>query len=238
MLGYQDLLDIGSSPDAATLQARAVAAVAHLGFGLSGGTLVRGRIESGKAMMRSFGNQPEGFAESFKSRELAIRDPLLAAMQARQGCEVYDQDFYVKAGAGELWEHFASFGYRHGMAVSFHEFSHAEMFCFGVDGYDPIAQDVAERRKLQGQLSLIAQYAHAASRRLHTPAPVVDLNAIQKDEVEALRWAADAQSVWLTRGKVVTTNLARAERQAVAKLGATTKSMAVLRAIEGGLMDG
>lgn len=235
MLTYQDLLDIGLSPDAETLQARLIAAVGELGFGLCGGMLVRGRIA--KLNIHSFGNPPDGFADIFKSTDLAKRDPFVAAMQAGQGCHTYDQAFYVNAGMGELWEHYASFGYRHGMAIAAHEFSHAEMFCFGVDGPDPLPKDKGAWFQLQGYLQLVAQHAHAASKRLHTPASTVDLNAVTKAEVEALRWAADAQSVWLTRGKVVITNMGRAQEQAVTKLGANSKPMAVLRAIEGGLLE-
>lgn len=235
MLDYQDLLDIGSAPDAETLQARLIAAVGELGFGLCGGMLVRGRIA--KPNIHSFGNPPEGFADIFKSTDFATRDPFVAAMQGGQGCHVYDQTFYVNAGAGELWEHISAYGYRHGMAIAAHEVSHAEMFCFGVDSPDPLPQDKGARFQLQGYLQLISQHAHAASKRLHTPPPTVDLNAVTKEEVESLRWAADAQSVWLTRGKVVISNLGRTQQQASTKLGASSKSMAVLRAIEGGLLD-
>jgi hypothetical protein len=238
MPSYQDLLDIGLSPDAETLQARLVAAVGALGFGICGGTMIRGRLASGKAMVNSFGNPPDGFYDAFKSLELGARDPLLTAMQAKAGWHEYSQDFYVGAGAGELWEVIAPFGYRSGMAVSVHEHSHAEMFCFGVDSPDPITDNKTERLRLQGHLGLLAQHAHAACRRLHTPAPASDLNAVTKAEVEALRWAADAQAVWLTRGKVVIANPGLAQRQAVRKLGATSAPMAILRAIEGGLIEG
>lgn len=238
MLTYQDVLDIGSAPDAETLQARMVAAAGQLGFGLSGGTLIRGRLASQKALCASFGNPPEGFYEVFKSRDLAIRDPFLTAMQARQGCYVYDQEFYVKADAAALWESQAPFGYRHGMAVSIHEYSHAEMFCFGVDSPDPIPESPMERLRLQGSLLLLAQAAQSAAQRIHTPTPVVDLNAVTGEEVEALRWAADAQSVSLHHGKVVITNRGPAQRRAMEKLRATSAPMAVLRAIEGGLIDG
>jgi hypothetical protein len=239
VLSYQDLLDIGLSPDAETLQARLVAAVQHLGFGLSGGTLIRGRLASRKASVHGFGNPPAGFIEASRSLDVGLRDPLLTAMQARQGCYVYDQAFYAAAGAGELWEHQAPFGYRHGMAISLHEFSHAELFCFGVDSMDPIPVDRVERMKLEGALRVIALHAHSAAKRLHTPAPEVDLNALDSEEVEALRWAADAQVVWKRGDKIVYSNpnRARAQRTAADKLKATSGPMAVLRAIEGGLID-
>jgi len=235
MLRYQDLLDIGLSPDAETLQARLIAAVGQLGFGLCSGMLIRGRIA--KNNIHSFGNPPDGFQDVFISTDLCARDPFVAALQAQPGCHVYDQAFYVQAGVGELWEHYSAFGYRHGMAISAHEFSHAESFCFGVDSHDPLPNDKAALFRLQGYLQLLAQHAHAASKRLHTPAPAVDLNTVSREEADALQWAADAQSVWLTRGKVVISKHGAAQHRAMAKVGATSAPIAILRAIEGGLID-
>lgn len=238
MLTYQDLLDIGSAPDVQTLQGRLASAVEHLGFGLCGGTLIRGRLASGKAATHGFGNYPDEFFQAAMSLDLGVRDPLLTAMLSRQGCFVYDADFYGAAGAGDLWDLQAPFGYRHGMAISIHEFSHAEAFCFGVDSPDPLPADPMERLRLQGNLTLLAQAAQSAAQRIHTLAPVVDLNTVTAEEVEALRWAAEAQSVSLHRGQVVVTNRGAAQRSAMQKLRASSAPMAVLRAIEGGLIDG
>jgi hypothetical protein len=239
MLGFQDLLDIGLSPDADTLQARLVSASAQLGFGLSAGVLIRGRLTSGRAAVHSFGNPPAGFLESSKSLDDGLKDPFLSSLLAGPGVAFYDQGLYERAGVGCLWDHQAAFGYRHGMAVSMHESSHAEMFSFGVDGPDAIPINAPERYRLEGSLRLVALHAHSAAKRLFTPAPLVDLNALDHEEVEALKWAADAQVVQLRGDKVVITNpnRTRAQRTAAQKLAATSGPMAVLRAIEGGLIE-
>lgn len=239
MLSYEDVLNIGLSPDADALQAQLVDAAAKLGFGLSAGALVRGRLASRKAAVHSFGNPPAAFVEASRSLDDGLQDPLLTAMLAGPDCYTYDQAFYVRAGAGLLWEHQAPFGYRRGMAVSLHERSHAEVFFFGVDGPDALPVQPAARASLEGQLRLLSLHAHEAAKRLWTPAPSVDLNAVGADEVEALRWAADAVSVWHTRGVAVISHPGRedSERRAVRKLGASSRSQAVLRAIEGGLID-
>lgn len=237
MLSYQDLVDIGLSPDAQTLQDRLVAAVGQLGFGLSAGALIRGRLASRKASVHSFGNPPPGFIEASKSLDIGLRDPLLTAMMARPGVFTYDQQLYANAGAGELWELQAPFGYRNGMAIAIHEPSHAEVFFFGVDSPDALPSDQAERRRLEGTLRVMALHAQSAALRLHTPAGATDLNAVTKDEIESLRWAADGQSVWMTGDKVVITNRGAAQARATSKLGACSTPMAVLRAIEGGLID-
>lgn len=239
MLTYDALLDIGLSPDAETLQSRLVAAAAALGFGLSGGTLIRGRLGSGRELVRALGNPPDGFADVQRSTELACKDPLVAAMLAKQGCHTYDQALYLRAGLHDLWDVLSSFGYRHGMAISVHEHSHQEMFSFGVDGPDALPASQAARYELEGSLRLITLHAHEAAKRLWTPPSTVDLNAVKPAEVEALRWAADAVSVWYTRGVTVISHPGRqqAEHSAARKLGAKAGPQAVLRAIEGGLID-
>jgi DNA-binding CsgD family transcriptional regulator len=85
---------------------------------------------------------------------------------------------------------------------------------------------------------LICAHAQAAAQRLYFPvagaAPTLD-----KQEAEALQWAADGVSVWVTGDKMRISNhgvdqlLAAAQR----KLGAPTRPAAVLRAIEGGLIE-
>lgn len=236
MLHYQDVLDIGLSPDAATLQQRLVAAAAALGFGLSGGALIRGRLGFGK--VHPLGNPPEGFSETQRSLELATQDPLMTAMLAADGCHTYDQALYHRAGLHDLWDVMSSFGYRHGMAISIHEPSHLEMFSFGVDGPDALPQQARARQELEGSLRLLTMYAHEAAKRIWTPAPAVDLNALTPREVESLRWTADAVSIWHTRGMSVISRPGRPEAQSAArKLGAQSGQQAVLRAIEGGLID-
>ncbi|MFN3303136.1 MAG: autoinducer binding domain-containing protein [Roseateles sp.] len=238
MLSYDDVLSIGLAPDAEALQARLVAAAAALGFGLSGGALVRGRLASRRAAVHSFGNPPAEFLEASRSLDDGLQDPLLTAMLARPDCFTYDQAFYAQSGAGGLWEHQARFGYRQGMAVSLHERSHAEAFFFGVDGPDALPGAAAARAELAGALRLVALHAHEAAKRLWTPAPAVDLNAVTAEEVEALRWAADGVAVWDAGGALVFSNpgRAQAQQQAARKLGAATGTQAVLRAIRGGLI--
>jgi hypothetical protein len=239
MLSYQDLLDIGLSPDAKTLQDRLVAAVGTLGFGLSAGTLIRGRLASRKASVHSFGNPPAGFVEASKSLDAGLKDPLLTAMMARPGVLTYDQSFYASAGAGEMWENQAPFGYRHGMAVSVHEFSHLEMFCFGVDGPDPLPASPKARLELEGALRVIGLHAREAVLRFATPPGTLDPGQVTKPELEALRWAANAQVVSKRGNMVVITHPGQSDtqRRAARKLGARSTSQAVLRAIDGGLID-
>jgi len=238
MLSYQQVIDVGLSPDADTLQARLVEAAAAMGFGLSAGALIRGRLASRRASVHSFGNPPAGFVEASKSLDLGLQDPLLTTMLAGSGLFTYDRSFYESAGAGELWENQAPFGYRAGMAVSVHEPSHAEVFTFGVDSPDQLPSSSSGRFGLEANLRLLALHAHEAAKRLWTAPPAVDLNAVTAEEVSALKWARDGVCVWVAGDKLVYSNpgLVKAQRSAASKLG-TSGAGAVLRAIDGGLID-
>lgn len=239
MLAFQDLLDLGTAPDGAAFEAKLVSIAGKLGFGISGGTLIRGRLAAGNAAVHSFGNPPDGFHDAFKSRDIGRRDPLLAAMLARPGCYQYDAKFYVDAGAHDLCELLDAFGYRHGMAIALHEFSHLEMFSFGVDGPDSLPKSAKAHFELEAALRLITVHAHEAARRLFTPRVDPQLEALTKPELESLRWAADAQVVWKNGGLTVVSRPGQTElqRAAARKLGASSRSQAVLRAIDGGLID-
>ncbi|PTT91074.1 hypothetical protein DBR42_04600 [Pelomonas sp. HMWF004] len=239
MLSYADLLALSHAPDEAALNARLVAAVAELGFGLSAGSLIRGRLASGRAAVHSFGNPPVGFIEASRSLNVGLRDPLLTSLLARPGCVTYDQDFYVKGGAAEMWDNQEPFGYREGMAISLHEPGHAEVFSFGVDSHAPLPTDLKSRRQLEGSLRVIGLHVQTALLRLHTPVPAPDLDALNPGEVRALQWAADGQAYWLRGEQLVVSNpgLVHAQRSAVGKLGERNGLAAVLRAIDGGLIE-
>lgn len=238
MLTYQDYLDIGLSPDAEILQARLVQAAAELGFGLAAGVMVRGRFATGRASVRPFGNPPEAFAEASRTLDIAVRDPLLGELMARPGVVTYDQAFYVAGQAADLWDWQSPYGYREGMAVSMHEASHAEVFTFGVDGYT-LPKDREGRLQLEADLRLICAHAQAAAQRVYFPESVALHPELEPYEAEALKWAADGVSVWVTGDKLRISNqgveqlLTTAQR----KLGAASRPGAVLRAIEGGLIE-
>ncbi|PZP34566.1 MAG: hypothetical protein DI603_06335 [Roseateles depolymerans] len=236
MPSHLDLLELGAAPDAAALKSRLERVAAKLGYGLSGGTLIRGRLSSGRAAVHSFGNHPEAFLEASRSLDNALRDPLMARLQAEPGCVVYDQQLYTAAGSADLWELQARFGYRAGMAVALHELSHAEIFIFGVDG-DAVPTDPAERLRLEIGLRMVALHAQAAALRIYTPEGAA-ANALSDLEAESLRWAAGGCSVWMTAEKMSVSEAAvmHLQREASRKLGAHSVPMAVARAMESGFI--
>ena len=238
VLTYQDLLEIGLSPDLATLEQLLVRAAGELGYGLAGGALVRGRLGSAGAVVRPFGNPPEAFLEESRAVDVAVRDPVLTALLGAPGLVVYDQTFYVQAGAAPLWDVQAPFGYREGMAVSMHEPGHAEVFTFGVDG-SALPSAAEARLRLEADLRLVCASAQEAARRLCFPATQTSAPALSSGETEALRWAADGVAIWVAGDKMRISNrgVEQLLGQAQRKLGASTTRGAVLRAIRGGLID-
>ena len=239
MLKLHQLLAVGTAPDAQGLD-EAMAQAAHaLGFGIASGVLMRGRLESRKALVRGFGNTPDDFVQAFGSTDLAVRDPLMTRLTSRPGFVRYDRDFYEAAGAGDLWEFQAPFGYKAGAAFSLHSASHAEVFVCGVDGPDALPARQGAQLQLEASITLLCSYGQEAMRRIHFPELVAAEKAnLEASELEALEWAAGGVSIRRMgdRMKISDADSLRLTASAARKLGATTRTGAALRAIQGGLI--
>lgn len=186
MLNYHALLELGMSPDVRTLTSRVVSMAEKLGFGLASGVLIRGRPGSPAAAMHAFGNPPDGYLETMNSAGEGLRDPLLGLLLARPGHATYDQKLYVDAGASDLWDAQAPYGFRSGIAVSLHEQSHAEAFLLGLDGLDRVP-DGSQRLMLQANLQILAMHAQSALVRLvaeKTGQPLPDLTKIERAAIK------------------------------------------------------
>jgi len=239
VLRYEDLLEIGLAPDAATLERLLVRAASEMGFGLAAGVMVRGRFGSRAASVRPFGNTPSAFVEASRTVNIAARDPVLTDLLGRPCLVSYDHALYQSRKAGDLWDWQAAFGYRAGMAVSIHQPTHAEVFTFGVDG-DELPADVEGRLRLEASLRLVCAHAHGAAQRIFFPGTHAAESRLSPDELEALKWAKDGVSIWVTGDKMCISNMGveRLLSTAQRKLGASTRAGAVLRAIQGGKIDG
>lgn len=233
MLNYQDLLQLGLSKDKPEVLRRAAALVQQMGFGLVSGVLVRGRFGSPSASLLAISNPPSGYAESMDSASEGARDPLLASLLARPGFVSYDQDFYGRAGAGDLWDAQAPHGFRRGLAVSFLQSSHEEAFMFGVDGVD-ILPTGAQLLRLQSALQMFALYAQSALVRLARPVPDPAQTWLDKDERLAVQVAG--ARVFSRRGNLASVrDLGGSALQSGAKkLGGRSITDTVLRAVQAG----
>lgn len=239
MFSCADLLQIGLADDLPALEGLLVRAAGEMGFDLAAGVVVRGRFGSSGASVRPFGNTPEAFVDASRTVDIAVRDPVLTTLLGRPGLVTYDQNFYAAHGASDLWDWQSSYGYREGMAVAMHQHAYAEVFTFGVDGAK-VPRDVGERLRLEAALRLVCMHAQAAAQRICFPSAAAPQDDLAPQELEALKWAQDGVSVWVTGDKMRISNMGVDQllKSAQRKLGASSKPGAVLKAIQGGKLGG
>lgn len=235
-MDYQQLIDVGLSADREALTRRLVVLAESMGFGLTAGVLIRGRYGSPNALVESFGNTPAAFIEASCSLEIGLRDPLLTRHLQGPGHMTYGQSLYVEAGATDIWDLISTFGYRHGISVSFHAPSHAEAFIFGVDRPDALPEG-PELLRLQAILQVVALHAQEALGRLIQAPPTYGAPAeLTRKERDALQRVATVYTK--RKGLVVISQYASPDLQrAIQKLQAPSLPRAVLRAIDGGLIE-
>jgi len=233
MLDYRQLVELGLSPDMETLTARTVAAACSLDFGLCSGALVRGRLGSAAAVVTGFGNPPAAFFESCSSLDEGMRDPVLTRLLAGPGHVSYDQHMYVAAGAADLWDNQASFGYRAGLAVSSHHPQVGEAFFLGFDRPDALPQAPAQRLEMQAAIQIVTVYAESALRRLVGASVSVELKPAERAAVQTV-----GAIMYTQRGSL--TLIERLQdpqfKSAAKKLRSRNAVDVVLRAIDGGLI--
>jgi DNA-binding CsgD family transcriptional regulator len=237
MLPLQQLIDLGLAGDRDSLQRRLERAAADLGFGRFSAVLIRGSLGSQNAWLAGIGNTPAEYSAAMNSLQDALRDPVLTALRSSIAPVQYDQALYVGAGAADLWDLQAPYGYRAGVACTVHETSHLEQFMFGVDG-DALPHEQTGRIALTAAVQLLTVYAQSAMQRIFTPAPSGS-PVLADDELEPLRWAKDAYTVHQIGDKlsISSVHVEHKLRQTARKLGVSSVPAAVLRCIEGGLID-
>lgn len=238
MLPRQQLLDLGLAPDLVSLRRQLVAAAERFDFALVNATLIRGDLRSRRAWVEGVDNTPAAYLTAQRDWDDSLRDPVLAALQAGNAQVLYDQSTYVGAGTADLWEAQSPFGYKAGISISMHEPSHLETFIFGMDGPRTLPGEHVDRVRLTAFSQLLAVHARSAMVRLLTPEPT-GAPAVDSEELDCLRWAKDGYSVAMVADKLVISNndVQRRLASAARKLNVRSTPEAVLRCIDGGLID-
>ena len=193
----------------------------------------------GRSDVVTVDNTPDDYAESYGDPARGKRDPVWRHCVRETMPIVWDQDTYVLSGAGDLWEHQASFGYRTGIAMAMH-LPEGKHFVLGVDRDQALPRDPDELQRLVADLQLFAVHAQDAALRLMVPADQQpERPSLTPRELEALRWTMAGKTAWEV-GAV----LGISERTAVLhvnnamhKLGCINKHQAVLKALRLGLID-
>lgn len=236
-MNYQQLIDVGLSEDFESFERRLVSTAEAMGFPIISGMLMRGQVTAGGVDGRSFGNVPEGYAEASKDASRASRDPVIDRLTTQPLPVVYDQQTYVTAGAGELWETQAPYGYKTGIAVKLH-LPGDKMFLLGIDREDALPATGQGLMQLVAGVQLLASHAMvAADRILSLAGRSADLPKLTKRELDVLGWTAQGKTAWevsIILGmseKTVNFHLGNAMR----KLEVSSKHQAVIKCIAAGI---
>ena len=237
-MNYQQLIDVGLSEDFASFERRLVATADAMGFPLISGALLRGALHEPGVQITSVGNIPEAYSQAAKNLGETRRDPVMTQLMAATAPVLYDQQTYVSAGVGELWEMQSPYGYRTGIAVKLH-LPGSKHFLLGVDREEPLPQSGPELMPLVAGLQLLAAHAlTAADRLLSAGSEATKLPKLTRRELDVLGWTSQGKTAWEVSvilgmsEKTVNFHLGNAMR----KLGVSSKHQAVLKCVAAGLL--
>lgn len=234
----RDFLAVSQAADVDSLQ-RALVDFAHRrDFGLINLVVVRGdRYAPGTT--RAVGNTPDGYLEVARNPELANRDPLNQRLMRQHTPFFYDQATYTAAGAGDMWDAQAPFGYQNGAATALH-LPGNEHVLIGFDREKPIPSQERARMRLLAELQLLVVHAREAAERLMPCASVAPAGMPQLNmrEIEVLRWTMHGKSAPVT-AQIIGLSAATVNyhlQAAMRKLNVGSKHQAVTLAIALGLL--
>lgn len=229
---HRRFLDVAQATDLETFERLLIAFANDLDFGIVTASLVVDRAGAASTFV-SVGNTPAGFWDASRNLEDSIRDPVLKRLKNSSVPFLYDQDFYVSEGAGDLWEQQASFGFRTGISVAL-RLPGQRHFLLGVDRDAPLPANEHRAMRMVADLQLLAVHAQSAAVRL-LAAP---LPRLTNREMAVLRWTHAGKSAWAA-GRLLgitesTVNFHLGN--ILTKLDCSSKHQAVLKAIALGLI--
>jgi len=210
-----------------------------LDFGLVVGVLaIEHRGAGAKTEYISVGNTPQQFIEASRNPDNAKRDPVHQRLMRQSTPLIYDQDFYVNAEAGDLWEVHAPFGYRTGIAVGVHMPGYRRLL-LGVDREKALPKDPIKLNRMIADLQLLAVHAQDAAARLLLAGHEAQTRPkLPVRQIEILRLTMEGKSAWVVGSLLgISENTVNYHlKQLFQKLDVSTKHHAVLKAMELGLL--
>lgn len=235
-MNLQRYEQVSQASDIASFRQGLIDFANDLDFGLVVGVLA---IEhrGGKTQYVSVGNTPQAFIEASRDPDNARRDPVHQTLMRQSTPLIYDQDFYVRADAGDLWEVHAPFGYRTGIAVGVHMPGYRRLL-LGVDREKPLPKDPIKLNRMIADLQLLAVHAQDAAGRLLTPAQGQALPRLPARQLEILKLSMQGKSAWVVGNLLgISENTVNYHmKQLYKQLEVSTKQQAVLKAMELGLI--
>lgn len=235
----QDFLEISTSTDSATLERRLIGFSERLGFGRISAVAVCADHE-GMTRFSGIGNPPDAYVEAYSALDRGQRCPVMQSLRTSLRPVTYDQSTYVRAGAADLWEEQAPFGYRYGVAVALH-LSGGRHFAVGVDRDEPLPADDERCVRLMGDVLLLASWAVEVAIATLTNESLGEDQppSLTPRELEVLKWTLGGKSSWVV-GKILRLGEGTVNyhlRNAMRKLDTSSKHVAATRAMQMGLID-
>lgn len=237
-----DYRAISEASDREALRSTLTAFAAKMGFDRVNALLVDGDLDSASLRIGSVGNTPTEFLHSHHDLSDIRMDPVLRRLVGPTTPFTYDQDFYVSAGVGHLWEEQAPHGYKFGLAASL-PIGPGRHVLVGVDRPDRLPADEDVLTRMMADLQLLTMHAHvAAVRLLEAPAPTLEslgLPNLTAREIQCLAWAAQGKSAPVT-AQILGISHSTVKgyiQSALDKLGVSTKVQAVRLATALGLLN-
>lgn len=202
--------------------------------------LMKGEFDQPDVVVRSVSNTPAAFAEVSQSLDQTRRDPVMMKLMRAAAPVVYDQQMYIAAGAADVWDAQAPFGYCTGIAMALH-LPRRRHFLFGVDRPDALPPVGDQRSKLIATLQVAAVHAQYAATQVfdaELDTPDQDVPRLTPREVEILRWTMEGKSSGVI-GEILGISYSAVRfhiRNASRKLGVSSKHQAVLKALSQGIL--
>jgi DNA-binding CsgD family transcriptional regulator len=209
-----------------------------LGFDTVSATVVIDQLQ-GDPKFITVENTPAEYLETSRDASRGRRDPVSQHCKVKGVPIVWDQSTYVNAGCGELWEHQAPFGFRHGVSLAIH-LPQGRHFWLGVDRDQAFPKDPAEVTRMVAMLQLFAVHAQEVAMHVLWPKPVEQKvhPRLTARELECLRWTLEGKTAW-ELGRILDIAEQTAVRHtfnASKKLGCVNKHQAAVRALRLGLI--
>lgn len=233
----QDFFDISQSGDKAAFKRRLIDFAHRMDFPLVNAVLVAQHPDRDTEFF-VVSNRPTEFTDG-GDKELAKTDPLMSMLR-RTGLPVmYDQAFYVKAGAAQLWENAAPYGYRTGISVSLRLSTHLQ-FVLGLDRERALPRNGDRVTRMLADLQMLAVHSQDAAQRFLVPTTAAPSTpSLSPRELEVLRWTREGKTAW-EAGQLMSISEPTVKyhlKNILVKLDATSKHVAVLKAISMGLIS-
>ena len=229
--------EVMKSRDRDEFQGELVAFTKRLGFDTVAATVVIDHL-LGEAEFISVDNTPTAYKETFYNPLNGRRDPVMQHCKRQSVPIIWDQETYVRHGAGDIWEEQARFGMSNGICLALH-LPEGRHFVLGVERDRPVPMDAAELTRLVADLQLFAVHAQEAALRILMPgSPDPNLPSLTPRELETLRWTMAGKTAWEVGELLgITERTASLHvNNATHKLGCVNKHQAVLKALRLGLL--